>query len=663
YAGDVQGSRAGVGERNGLSGAGGVQILIAESQCGRGETDASGYTGAGEGHGLWASGGVVGNGDRTGLAAGSGGGESDADGAVGASGDGSAAGVGLAVLRAGRDAGDVQGSRAGVGERNGLRGAGGVQILIAEGQCGGREADAGGDTGAGERYGLWASGGVVGDGDRAGLAAGGGGCEGDADGAVGAGGDGSAAGVGLAVLRAGRDAGDVQGSRAGVGERNGLRGAGGIQILIAEGQCGRGETDASGYTGAGEGHGLRASGSVVGDGNRAGLAAGGGGGEGDADGAVGASGDGSAASVGLGVLRAGYDAGDVQGSRAGVGERNGLRGAGGIQILIAEGQCGRRETDASGYTGAGEGHGLWASGSVVGDRDRAGLAAGSGGSKGDADGAVGASGDGSAASVGLGVLSAGYDAGDVQGSRAGVGERNGLRGAGGIQILITEGQRGGCEGDSWSDTGAREIDQLRAPGGVIGNGDRAGLAARRGGGESDADGAVGASGDGSAAGVGLAVLRAGRDAGDVQGSRAGVGERNGLRCAGGVQILIAEGQRGGREADASGDTGGGEGYGLWASGGVVGEGDRAGLAAGGGGCEGDADGAVGAGGDGSAAGVGLAVLRAGRDAGDVQGSRAGVGERNGLRGAGGIQILIAEGQCGRGETDASGYTGAGEGHG
>src|SRR4029077_1206956 len=97
------------------------------------------------------------NGDRAGLAAGGGGGESDADGAVGASGDGSAAGVGLAVLRAGRDAGDVQRSCAGVGERNGLSGAGGVQILIPKAQSGGREADAGGDTGAGEGHGLWAS--------------------------------------------------------------------------------------------------------------------------------------------------------------------------------------------------------------------------------------------------------------------------------------------------------------------------------------------------------------------------------------------------------------------------------------------------------------------------------------------------------------------------
>src|SRR4029077_9925834 len=481
YAGDVQRSRAGVGERNGLRGAGGIQILIAEGQWGRGETDARGYTGAGERYGLWASGGVVGDGDRAGLAAGSGGGESDADGAVGASGDGSAAGVGLAVLRAGRDAGDVQGSRAGVGERNGLRGAGGVQILIAEGQCGGREADAGGDTGAGEGYGLWASGGVVGDGDRAGLAAGGGGCEGDADGAVGAGGDGSAASVGLSVLCAGHDAGDVQGSRAGVGERNGLRGAGGIQILIAEGQCGRGETDASGYTGAGEGHGLRASGSVVGDGNRAGLAARRGGGEGDADGAVGAGGDGSAASVGLSVLGAGHDAGDVQGSRAGVGERNGLRGAGGIQILIAEGQCGRGETDASGYTGAGEGHGLWASGSVVGDRDRAGLAAGSGGSKGDADGAVGAGGDGSAAGVGLGVLCAGRDAGDGQCCGACIGKGECLHGTCGVYILIDVAQAGWRKAGAGCPSCAGQGHSLRVPRAILGDGDRTGLGANRGG--------------------------------------------------------------------------------------------------------------------------------------------------------------------------------------
>ena len=97
---------------------------------------------------------------------------------------------------------------------------------------------------------------------------------------------------------------------------------------------------------------------------------------------------------------------------------------------------------------------------------------------------------------------------------------------------------------------AAEGDDLRAADGVVGNGDCAGLRAggrRR---ERHTDGAVGTSGDGSTAGVGLSVLRAGGNAGDAERSSARIGQCYGLGGAGGVEILIAEGQARWREADA-----------------------------------------------------------------------------------------------------------------
>ena len=77
---------------------------------------------------------------------------------------------------------------------------------------------------------------------------------------------------------------------------------------------------------------------------------------------------------------------------------------------------------------------------------------------------------------------------------------------------------GGCRqahgGSSQGCAIAGEVDGLRTAGGVVGEGNGAGLAAGGGGSEGDRDGAVGAGGNGSAAGVGLGVRRAGGDAGD-----------------------------------------------------------------------------------------------------------------------------------------------------
>ena len=137
-----------------------------------------------------------------------------------------------------------------------LRRTGRVHILIAEGQAGWRETDAGCHARSGEVDGLRAAAGVIGDRNRAGLTAGDRGREGDVDGAVGAGGDGSAAGVGLGVRCAGYDAGDVQRGIPRIGQRHRLGRTARVQILIAEAQDGWQKADAGCDTGAAEIDGL-----------------------------------------------------------------------------------------------------------------------------------------------------------------------------------------------------------------------------------------------------------------------------------------------------------------------------------------------------------------------------------------------------------------------
>src|SRR5579864_140033 len=547
---------AGVGDS--LSGDGGASGKgfgeLSREFDGRGQ---SGCAGTGEADDVGAAGGVVGDGDGAGASAGGGGCEGDVDGAVGGGGQGSGAGVGLGEVTAGDDTGEGEQGSAGVGERDGLGGAGGIQLLAGKSQGGGRQADggsSGGGANASKSNGLGAAGGVVGDGDCTGLAASSGGGEGNADGAVGAGGEGSGASVGLGVRRAGGDAGDVQRRRASIGQCHCLCRAGGVHILIAEGQGGRREASSGRDSGTGEGDGLRAARCIVRDGNRAGLAANNRGCKGHAYGAVGGGGEGSGAGVGFGIRRAGHDAGDVQRSGAGIGEGDGLRRAGGVHILIAEGQGGWREADDGGRARAGEGDGLRAAGGIIGDGDGARLAARSSGCEGDVDGAVGAGGHGSAAGVGLGVRRAGGDAGDIQRRRTSVGQRHYLRRAGGIQVLIAEGQAGWREAGGGRNSGTGEVDGLRAAGGIIGDGDGARLAARSCGREGDVDGAVGTGGHGSAAGVGLGVRRAGGDAGDIQRSRTSIGQCHRLCRAGSVHVLIAEGQAGWREAGGGRDS-------------------------------------------------------------------------------------------------------------
>ena len=163
---------------------------------------------------------AIGERNRTRLAACNRWREGDADRAVSTCRKRTSAGVRLSVRRAGGDARDAHRRSSSIGHRDGLGRAGGVQVLIAEIQARRREVDAGRDTRAGERYGLRASGRVVRDRNRTRLAAGSSGREGDGDRAFRPGRNGSAAGIGLRVRRARRDAGNAKRRRPRIGERD-----------------------------------------------------------------------------------------------------------------------------------------------------------------------------------------------------------------------------------------------------------------------------------------------------------------------------------------------------------------------------------------------------------------------------------------------------------
>src|SRR5580693_4359193 len=136
----------------------------------------------------------------------------------------------------------------------------------------------------------------------------------------------------------------------------------------------------------------------------------------------------------------------------------------------------------------------------------------------------------------------------------------------------------------------------------------------------------------SGGGVGLVVVNHGSAVGGVflivgLGIVSGIDivAAGGRRFAGGADTHNGHDQvaRGNGEAGVGdglrGDGGvSGEGDGVGTAGGVVGDGDGAGAGAGGGGGESDVDGAVGGGGQGRAAGVGLGVVSAGQDTGEVE---------------------------------------------
>src|ERR1035437_994338 len=464
-AGDGERPRAGVGQGDTLSDAGGIDVLIAEAQ-GRGcQSDRRyPYTRTGKSDGLRRPGGAVRNSD--GGAAGAHGprSERDGDGAIGAGRDAGAAGVVLCKVGGvgSRDgnAGDGERPRAGVGQGDTLSDAGGIDVLIAEAQGRGCQSDRRYPyTRTGKSDGLRRPGGAVRNSDGGAAGAHGPRSERDGDGGIGAGRDAGAAGVVLCKVGGvgSRDgnAGDGERPRAGVGQGDTLSDAGGIDVLVAEAQ-GRGCQSDRGYpyTRTGKSDGLRRPGGAVRNSDGGVAGAHGPRSERDGDGAIGAGRDAGAAGVVLckvgGVGSRDGNAGDGERPRAGVGQGDTLSGAGGIDVLIAEAQGRGCQSDRGyPYARAGKSDGLRRPGGAVRNSD--GGAAGAHGprSERDGDGAIGAGCDAGAAGVGLakvGQIGPGDgDAGDGERTRAGVGQGDTLSDAGGIDVLVAETQGRGCQ--------------------------------------------------------------------------------------------------------------------------------------------------------------------------------------------------------------------------
>jgi len=126
-----------------------------------------------------------------------------------------------------------------------------------------------------------------------------------------------------------------------------------------------------------------------------------------------------------------------------------------------------------------------------------------------------------------------------------------------------------------SAAGPFETDCLRAPTGVVGDGDRPGPATRRSGFERHFNTAIGPRVNRAGAVVGLgevaAVGSGEHDARDGQGRRPGVAELHRLLCAGGADLLRPKRERRRREAGRGSSACACQTDGLRAAAGIVGD--------------------------------------------------------------------------------------------
>ena len=267
------------------------------------------------------------------------------------------------------------------------------------------------------------------------------------------------------------------------------------------------------------------------------------------------------ASIGLGkvagIRARDRNAGNTQGRSAGIAQSHSLSRAGcpDCQAGEGEGSWGKAGGGASTCPGARKAHTLRAAGTVVGKRHSTGPRSTRGRLKSHTDGAFGSCRYAGPASIGLGkvagIRARDRNAGNTQGRSAGIAQSHSLSRAG-----CPDGQAGEGEG-SWGKAGggastcpgARKAHTLRAAGTVVGKRHSTGPRSTRGRLKSHTDGAFGSCRYAGPASIGLAkVARVGTadcDAGYAQGRVAGVGQGNGLRCTGGLDSLISEGQAGG----------------------------------------------------------------------------------------------------------------------
>ena len=136
------------------------------------------------------------------------------------------------------------------------------------------------------------------------------------------------------------------------------------------------------------------------------------------------------------------DAAEGERRIAGVGQGGGLRRATGTNVLVRESQACRRQARGGRCPCAGQADGLRAAAGVIADRQRRASAAASPRRKRHVDGALRVAAEGGGTVVGLGKVAAvgpgDANTADGHGRTAGVGNRHGLSGAGGVDLLVAE---------------------------------------------------------------------------------------------------------------------------------------------------------------------------------------------------------------------------------
>ena len=233
HANNRQRGAARVRKRDGLGGTLGPEILIAESQGGRGKGSRTRRSRPEQADVLRAVAGGI-DGDAAPASASSAGRKGNTDRAILARCECSRAGIGLGKIAARDDAVNRKRGGALIGEGDCLYGAGGAHCLGAEGKGVGREAHNWGSSRAVQRDLLRAIGGVIFDRNRIRIVAGGLRLEHNAECATGAGIHRGAQIVEYLICAPRRKLCNCQDSVAGIGERHDLRGGHGSGLGGAE---------------------------------------------------------------------------------------------------------------------------------------------------------------------------------------------------------------------------------------------------------------------------------------------------------------------------------------------------------------------------------------------------------------------------------------------
>jgi len=242
-------------------------------------------------------------------------------------------------------------------------------------------------------------------------------------------------------------------------------------------------------------------------------------------------------------IPAGRNARDAQGRAAVVGNGDRLRVADRADKLGGKGKAGWRQTHDC--THACQAYFLRAAGIGVLNGEQPSSRTNRSGLESDTDHATRSRRDAGATACGLRVVAACRNPRNANGHAPVIGQRNGLSCTAGSHQLSGKSQTGGRESDG--DSRTFQADLLGAAAGIVCDTQGAGLHARSGWLEADADRATDTAINRRTASMRLAEWPGHGDALDGQDSGAGVGERYCLKCAGGEDQLHRKSQGGRRQ--------------------------------------------------------------------------------------------------------------------